>query len=113
MRIEVDHGRHPFIFAFPAISLALRIVTTIILMSPLAAMMGMPMPPAIRILSSAAPEIIPWAWGGNGAASVMGSSSALVVAILAGFNQGLFIAGGLYLLAIFFVTREKRIVGVV
>jgi predicted membrane-bound spermidine synthase len=87
--------------------LALRIMTTIILMSPLAMLMGMPMPIGIRILSSASPEIIPWAWGVNGAASVMGSAAALVVAILAGFNQALIIACGFYLIAIFFASRGK------
>jgi hypothetical protein len=63
--------------------------------------MGVPMPSGIRILAARAPEIVPWAWGVNGAASVLGSVVALVVAMLAGFNQALLLAAALYGLAAF------------
>ena len=76
-------------------------------MAPLALLMGMPMPTGIRLLSKRAPQIIPWAWGVNGATSVMGSVGALVIAILTGFNQALIVGAGIYLLAAFFITRPK------
>jgi hypothetical protein len=69
--------------------------------------MGMPMPTGIRMLAHSSPELIPWAWGVNGATSVMGSVAALVIAILTGFNQALVIGASLYLLAIFFITRPR------
>jgi hypothetical protein len=84
-----------------------RIVIAVALMAPLAMLMGMPMPIGIRLLAHNAPEIIPWAWGVNGATSVMGSVGALVIAILTGFNQALIVGAGLYLVAIFFVTRPR------
>jgi predicted membrane-bound spermidine synthase len=84
-----------------------RIIISIILMAPLAMMMGMPMPIGIKLLSKNAPQIIPWAWGVNGATSVMGSVGALVIAILTGFNQALVVGAGLYLLAVFFSTRFR------
>jgi predicted membrane-bound spermidine synthase len=84
-----------------------RIVMAVILMAPLALVMGMPMPIGIKLLSKSAPQIIPWAWGVNGATSVMGSVGALVIAILTGFNQALIIGAGLYGLAILF-SRKFR-----
>jgi hypothetical protein len=60
----------------------------------------MPMPTAIRILAREAPEIIPWGWGVNGAASVLGSVAALVIALLSGFTVALLVAAALYLAAL-------------
>ena len=85
-----------------------RIAIAVVLMAPLAIVMGMPMPIGIKLLAKRAPEIIPWAWGVNGAMSVMGSVSALVIAILTGFNQALLIGATLYLLAIFFIMRAQK-----
>jgi len=82
-------------------------VIAVVLMAPLAIVMGMPMPIGIRLLARSAPEIIPWAWGVNGATSVMGSVAALVIAILSGFNQALMIGAGLYLVAMFLITRPS------
>jgi len=80
-----------------------------VLMAPLAMVMGMPMPIGIRMLARSAPEIIPWAWGVNGATSVMGSVAALVIAILTGFNQALFVGAGLYLLAMVIMARRQPV----
>jgi ABC-type Mn2+/Zn2+ transport system permease subunit len=72
----------------------------------MALLMGMPMPLGIRLLSRSLPEILPWAWGVNGATSVMGSVAALVIALLTGFNQALLIGAAVYLVAAVFVPRE-------
>jgi hypothetical protein len=85
-----------------------RIVIAVILLGPLAMVMGMPMPIGIRLLAERAPEIVPWAWGVNGATSVMGSVGALVIAILTGFNQALAVGAGLYLIAMFCITRPRE-----
>ena len=82
-----------------------RIAIAVVLLAPLAMVMGMPMPIGIRILAREASEIIPWAWGVNGATSVMGSVAALSIAIVTGFNQALLIGAALYLIAIAFVSR--------
>jgi predicted membrane-bound spermidine synthase len=87
----------------------IRIIIAVVVMAPLAVLMGMPMPLAIRLISRTAPELIPWAWGVNGATSVMGSVAALVVAISSGFYQALFVGATLYLLACFFIVRSKSI----
>jgi hypothetical protein len=97
----------PIFYGLVHLAREFRIVIAVILMAPLAMVMGMPMPIGIRILARKAPEIIPWAWGVNGATSVMGSVAALVIAILSGFNQALMVGAGLYLIAMFLMTRRR------
>jgi len=97
----------PIFYGLVHLARELRIVIAVVLMAPLAMVMGMPMPIGIRLLARNAPEIIPWAWGVNGATSVMGSVAALVIAILSGFNQALMIGAGLYLIAMFLITRPR------
>jgi spermidine synthase len=97
----------PMFYGLVHLAHPLRILIAVVAMAPLAGLMGMPMPLAIRLVSRSAPELIPWAWGVNGATSVMGSVAALVVAILSGFNQALIVGAGLYLLACVFIVRGK------
>src|SRR5262249_15850563 len=99
-------GLPPIFYGLVGLPHTARIVIAVVLMAPLATLMGMPMPIGIRLLAEHAPEIIPWAWGINGATSVMGSVGALVIAILTGFNQALLAGALLYLSAMFFITRE-------
>jgi hypothetical protein len=76
---------------------------------PLSFLMGMPMPLGIQWLRNRSPEMIPWAWGVNGSASVLGSILAILMAINLGFNQALVAAMSLYLLAAFIVKVSRRI----
>lgn len=97
----------PIFYGLVHLAREIRILIAVVLMAPLAVLMGMPMPIGIRLLARNAPEIIPWAWGVNGATSVMGSVGALVIAILTGFNQALVVGAALYLVAVFFVARPR------
>jgi spermidine synthase len=97
----------PIFYGLVQLARPLRIIISVVLMAPLALTMGIPMPSGIRILSTRAPEIIPWAWGVNGAASVMGSVGALAIALLTGFNQALLVGASMYLLAMFFISRKS------
>jgi MFS family permease len=85
-----------------------RVLVTVLALAPLGLALGMPMPTGIRILAQSAPELIPWAWGVNGAASVLGSVGAIALAMLWGFDQALLVAAGLYLAGLGFVTRAVR-----
>ncbi len=76
---------------------------------PLSFMMGMPMPLGIHWLRHRSPEIIPWAWGLNGSASVLGSILAVIIAINFGFNQALVAAMAFYLLAAGIIKVSKGI----
>jgi len=62
-------GLSPVFYALIHLGRASRIALTVSLLAPLGMAMGAPMPSGIRILAGQAPEIIPWAWGVNGAAS--------------------------------------------
>ena len=97
----------PIFYGLVHLAREFRILIAVALMAPLAMVMGMPMPIGIRLLARSAPEIIPWAWGVNGATSVMGSVAALVIAILTGFNQALLVGAGLYMLAMVFIARRQ------
>lgn len=99
----------PIFYGLVGLPREIRIVLAVMLMAPLAMVMGMPMPIGIRLLARRAPEIIPWAWGVNGATSVMGSVAALVIAILTGFNQALLVGAGIYLLAMAFIARRQPV----
>jgi hypothetical protein len=65
--------------------LALRLVLALVAIAPLAFCMGFPFPLAIAALARSAPTLIPWAWGINGCASVVGAVGAALLAIHTGY----------------------------
>jgi hypothetical protein len=77
----------------------------VLALAPLGLALGMPMPTGIRLLDARAPALIPWAWGVNGAASVLGSVGAMALAMVVGFDHALLVGAGLYLAGLVFVSR--------
>jgi hypothetical protein len=76
-----------------------RAVLAVALIVPLAFAMGLPFPLVLDRLRTAAPALVPWAWGVNGCASVMAAVLAGVLAMGLG-GRGLMLLGALaYLLA--------------
>jgi hypothetical protein len=69
------------------------------LIAPLAFLMGMPFPLGLSQLARLSPSRVPWAWGINGCASVMGAVLATLLAIHAGFMVVVLFAVLLYFLA--------------
>jgi len=61
--------------------------------------MGMPMPAGLTALDRHTPRLVPWAWGVNGVASVIATSTAIVVAMTAGYRTVVILAAGAYVLA--------------
>ena len=55
-------------------------------LAPLGVLMGIPFPKGIVWLERSSPNLIPWAWGVNGAVSVVASVLAALVALSAGFT---------------------------
>ncbi len=82
---------------FLGLGLIYRGVLTLMLLSPLGFLMGMPFPLGIRFLKEVAPDTIPWAWCTNGCFSVIGSVLAVVLALGVGFSGVLVVAGALYM----------------
>jgi hypothetical protein len=82
-----------------------RVLITVVVLGPLGLALGMPMPTGIRLLAARGPELIPWAWGVNGAASVLGSVGAIAFAMQWGFDLTLLGAAFVYLLAALCAAR--------
>ena len=83
-----------------------RLLISIVLVAPLAFLMGMPFPLALRRLSQVDPAAVPWAWAINGSASVVSAMSATIFAVHAGFSGVALAAAVLYGIAA--LTVEKR-----
>ena len=76
---------------------AIKITLSITLIAPLAFFMGMPFPLGINLLRAGQPDLIAWAWGINGYASVVSAVLATCLAIAFGFNAVILLAIGVYI----------------
>jgi hypothetical protein len=72
---------------------------TFVMIAPLGFMMGLPFPLGLMRLARRNADLIPWAWGINGCASVMSAILATLIAIHAGFTWVTLLAALLYLAA--------------
>lgn len=95
-----------------------RLLVSAILLVPLGFLMGMPFPTGLRALASfPAPEFptetgqaenaVEWAWAMNAAASVLGSVSAMVIAIQFGLTVTLACGAFAYVLALFLMPALR------
>ncbi len=82
---------------FLGATLALRLLIAVLTLAPLGFLLGLPFPKGIAGLESVAPGLIPWAWGVNGAASVVASVSAALLALSVGFSWVLLLGALCYL----------------
>jgi len=65
---------------------AARFAVGVMSLAPLGVLMGIPFPKGIAWLGRSSPDLIPWAWGVNGAVSVVASVLAALVALSVGFT---------------------------
>ena len=98
------------IFAFGHLTAALsgltvypRMFVTALLIFPLGFFMGMPFPKGTLKVG----ELIDWGFAVNGAASVLGSTVIILVAVTYGFNIALLIGAVLYLFAFGFISLKN------
>ncbi|MGB9775344.1 MAG: hypothetical protein ACPL7C_02180 [Anaerolineae bacterium] len=66
-------------------------------LAPLGVTMGMPFPRLLEALQERAPALVPWAWGVNGALSVVASVLAALMALSWGFRAVLLAGAAAYL----------------
>ena len=92
-----------FINAFIALNLISKILLASIVIAPLGFVMGFPFPLGMRTIKK---ELIPWAWGVNGSASVLSPILAILLALFIGYNLVLFIAGLIYLIGLVFIIPK-------
>jgi hypothetical protein len=84
---------------------AVRVVATVILLAPMAFFMGIPLVSGLSMAHQVHSQVIPWAWGVNGAASVLASALVVVTAMTFGFSVNIVVAAAIYLLG-FLVMRR-------
>lgn len=80
--------------------LLLKLLLSVLLIAPGAFCLGIPFPTGLNALTKHKSGLIPWAWGINGAFSVIGTSLARLVSISWGFSAVLTGVIFLYLLAL-------------
>ena len=89
----------PLLSHTAAASSALGFVVSFLAMAVVAVPMGFPFPLGLRSLAVTNEVLLPWAWGVNGSASVLGTAIATFVGVTAGFSVVLLLAIGAYLIA--------------
>jgi hypothetical protein len=75
-------------------------LVAVAMLVPIGIALGIPMPTGMRMLSADAPQMLPWAWGMNGALSVLGATLAIFIAMNWGFRVTLLTASGTYLIGL-------------
>ncbi len=78
----------------------IRIVIAVIVLVPAGMILGVPMPSGIRLLRARAPQMVTWAWGMNGALSVLGATVAIFIAMNWGFGVTTMAASATYLVGL-------------
>lgn len=76
-----------------------RIVLAILLLLPMGVLLGVPLPSGVRLLGQRRPGLLAWAWGINGAMSVLGASCAVLVAMNWGFSAVALTGAAVYAVA--------------
>jgi spermidine synthase len=77
----------------------LRLGIAAALLLPVGVVLGVPMPAGLRLLRERAPEMLTWAWGMNGALSVLGATLGIFIAMNWGFRTTLVCASMTYAIA--------------
>ena len=79
--------------------LAARMALAAGILIPLGVLLGFGLPGGMRLVNRVRPEIVAWAWGMNGALSVVGATLAIFIAMNWGFTVTFLTAALVYLLA--------------
>ncbi len=79
-----------------ALPFALKVLISVLLISPVGLAMGMPFPTGLTLLERVSPKSVRWAWAINAASSVLGSAAAMFLAIYLGLHLTLIVGGLMY-----------------
>ncbi len=88
-----------------------RLALTVVTVGSLSFFLGWPFPIGLRETSGRFPSLVPWAWGINGCASVIGAVLGKMISMSVGLRMTMLIAALLYGVAAFvfrFTVRESR-----
>jgi spermidine synthase len=81
------------------LAFVLKLLISVVVLAPLGFMMGMPFPTGLKLLSESGNCTVEWAWAMNAGASVLGSVTAMVIAIHFGLTITLICAAMAYVIA--------------
>jgi hypothetical protein len=90
---------------YEATSTAIRITIAVASLMPIGFFMGMAFPIGMRRALAAVPDLAPWLWGVNGAASVCASVLVVVIALGAGISAAFWAGAACYVVALAALTR--------
>jgi hypothetical protein len=93
---------------FEAAPTATRILVAVAILLPVGFCMGMAFPIGLRAALRHSPQLAPWLWGVNGAASVCASVLAVVIAIGAGISAAFWTGAACYVAALAAAARLER-----
>jgi hypothetical protein len=97
----------PLFGGLMGLSLPAKIAVAGGLLAPFGFVMGLPFPLGLARVSDSAPALVPWAWGINGCASVVGAVLASLLAMHIGFTTVLVLALGLYAATPLLLGRKR------
>jgi hypothetical protein len=96
-----------YVYLVPAVIAALigapiglRIAASVAVLAPIGLVLGMAYPLGITVLRAFNPELVPWAWGLNGALSVVASVLAIFIGSRIGFSAAFLTGVAAYALAL-------------
>jgi hypothetical protein len=98
----------PALRLFEASGTAVRVAVAAGLVGTAGFFMGMALPTGLRVATGAAPSLIPWLWGTNGATSVFGSVLAAAIALAYGISTSYWFGVGCYAVAIAALVLQGR-----
>jgi hypothetical protein len=112
--LAIAAGIIAYVFVLPValssligLDFGLKLLISAVMIVPLGFAMGMPFPTGLRALSELNDNRVEWAWAMNAAASVLGSVSAMIIAIHFGLNMTLLCGSMAYLAAMFLVNSFR------
>ena len=89
-------------------SIMIRISVSVIMLSPLGFILGMPFPTGIRIVKTQMPTNVPWMWSINGGFSVFGAVLATIIGIMYGLSWSMISGVAAYSVALVMVLIWKK-----
>jgi spermine/spermidine synthase len=97
--IAAAFGLQPLLRELIGAPFAVRVAISAGLLAPFGLTLGMAMPIGLRRLAALYPAGVSWAWGINGASSVVASALGVAIAIVAGFEWATLASAACYLAA--------------
>jgi spermidine synthase len=97
----------PMFHALLGLPLSVRIGIAGLLVAVPGLLMGMLLPCGVRVAQGMGPGLVPWGWGLNGSAGVVGSVLAVALSMNVGFRLALFAGIGVYLIGLVLLPRPR------